>query len=248
MASTYKKVQNHPESLAIMLPVYNEEVLCGPCIDAIVRVVKKLPMKSHIIVVDDGSRDNSSYILKEKKQMYSSLLTIITHKKNKGYGGATQSGIQEAIKKRFTWLLHMDADMTNDPKYIPAFLRAATNQIDCVKASRYIRGSKVINVSVKRRVVSLVGNYVAHFLFGVGVIDCTNGFRMVRVEKLRKLKFKEHNFSIILEELYYLKQHQAKFKEIPYTLTTRTSTVSHFSYKPQIFIDYFKYAFLSFFA
>jgi len=60
---------------------------------------------------------------------------------------------------------------------------------------------------------------------------------------LKGIKFKENNFSIILEELYYLKKRDARFLEIPNVLYARTNTTSHFKYKPKIFYDYFKYAF-----
>jgi len=227
--------------------MFNEEHTCAVCIDRVIQVMKKLPVKAKLLVIDDGSSDKTPQIIKQKRNMYKTLLTIITHKKNKGYGAATQTGISFAIKKNYTWILHMDSDLTNDPKYIPAFLQARDKKIDCVKASRYIRGSIIKNVTLYRRVISLFGNYIAHFLFGVGILDCTNGFRMVRVKKLKGLIFSETNFSIILEELYQLKKKRARFTEISYTLTARKHTRSHFSYKPKVFVDYFKYALLSFF-
>ena len=98
-----------------------------------------------------------------------------------------------------------------------------------------------INVPRYRKLISQVGNYIASILFRIGIKDCTNGFRMVRLELLNGVKFKENDFSIILEELYYLKKNGAMFKEIPYTLTSRRDSISHFSYKPKTFYNYFKY-------
>jgi len=228
--------------------MFNEAQIASLSIDRIIAVIKKLPLPTILIVIDDGSSDATPHILAKKAKIYKNLLLVLTHKKNKGYGGATQTGINEAIKRHATWILHMDSDLTNDPKYIPRFLKKASENVDCVKASRYIHGSVVKHVPAYRRLISYVGNYMAHFLFGVGIIDCTNGFRLVRTEKMKGLKFKERNFSLILEELYYLKKRNAKFSEIPYTLTARRYSSSHFSYKPQVFLDYFKYAFLSFFV
>ncbi len=135
----------------------------------------------------------------------------------------------------------MDSDLTNDPKYIYDFACEMSDRYDCIKASRYIKGGKVVNVPLYRRIFSLVGNQLAAYIFRVGIRDCTNGFRMIRLKKLEGIRFKEKNFSIILEELYYLKKMGAKFKEIPNILTARKDSQSHFTYKPKIFYDYFKY-------
>lgn len=234
-------------SIAIIIPAYNEEKVIGHCVDKVIDAIRDISLPITIIVINDGSKDQTGTILVNKEKKYKKNLIVLTHKKNKGYGGATQTGISYALKHGFTWGIHMDSDLTNDPKYIRSFASFAQGDIDCIKASRYIKKSKIKNVPYWRIVISSVGNFIAFFLFHIGIRDLTNGFRMVRLEKLKKVKFKENNFSIILEELYYLKKAHAKFTEIPYTLTARTNTASHFNYKPKIFWDYIKYAIKSFF-
>lgn len=240
------ELKSKRNSVAIIIPMYNEEKVGGKCIDEVVRVIKDVKIPIKIIIVNDGSFDNTKTVLNEKLNQYKKHLIIKTHKKNKGYGAATQTGISIAISMGSSWALHMDSDLTNDPKYIPHFLRFINSKYDCIKASRYIKDSKVINVTSFRRLISVVGNYVAHHLFNVGIKDCTNGFRIVRLEKLKGLTLKEKDFSVILEELYYLKKKRAKFTEIPYVLSARSNSKSHFIYKPKIFVDYFKYALRSF--
>jgi dolichol-phosphate mannosyltransferase len=228
-------------SLAIIIPMYNEEKVASVCIDTVMKVISNLKTPTSLLIINDGSLDKTENILQEKLKKYRRKLIVITHKKNKGYGAALQTGMKQANKMGFEWALHMDSDLTNDPKYIPQFIKHMSEKYDCVKASRYIKHAKVINVPRYRRIVSIVGNYLAASLFRVGIKDCTNGFRMVRLDKLKGLTFQENNFSIILEELYYLKKRGARFTEIPYTLTARTNSQSHFTYKPKIFYDYFKY-------
>lgn len=221
--------------------MFNEEKVAAQCIDAVQKVLKKIKQQTILIVVNDGSVDDTKKILLQKQKQYKKKLVVISYKKNKGYGGASAIGIKKALQLGYTWGLHMDSDLTNHPKYISDFIVAASPEVDCIKASRYIQKGKVINVPFYRRIVSLIGNYTASFFFNVGIKDCTNGFRMVRLEKLKGISFKEKNFSIILEELYYLKKRHARFKEIPNILTARTDSQSHFTYKPKIFYDYFKY-------
>ncbi len=227
--------------------MHNEEKTAVRCIDEVIKNISTLSIKVKLVVINDGSSDGTSRILKEKSIIYKKYLDILTHKKNKGYGAATQTGISYALENNFSWCLHMDSDLTNDPKYIKHFVAEMSSNYDCIKASRYVSNGKVENVSFIRQLISTLGNSLASFLFGVGIKDCTNGFRMVKTEVLKSIIFKENNFSIILEELYYLKRKGARFKEIPYTLTARKNSQSHFRYTLGIFKDYFKYAFKALF-
>lgn len=240
MESKSKKI-----SLAVIIPMFNEEKVASTSIDAVMKVLSSLKIPTTLLIINDGSADKTKEILDKKQKKYGRKLTIITHKKNKGYGAALQTGTKKAFELGYTWGLHMDSDQTNDPKYIPNFIKHVGENYDCIKASRYIKGSRIINVSRFRRYVSIIGNLIAARLFNVGIKDCTNGFRMVRLSLLKDVAFKENSFSIILEELYYLKKKHARFKEIPYTLTARTNSTSHFAYKPRTFYDYIKYAFKS---
>lgn len=238
--------KSNQHSLAIIIPVFNEGKIIAKTIEEAIKELRKVKIPTSLIMVNDGSSDATSNVLTEKQKAYKKNLIVLTHKKNKGYGAALQTGITYAIKQNYEFYLTMDSDLTNPPKYIHDFVKKMSRNIDCVKASRYIKGSKVIDVSTFRVFVSKAGNYVASLLFGVGVKDCTNGFKMVRLELLRGIKFQENNFSIILEELYYLKKRKAKFAEIPNVLYARTNTKSHFRYTPKIFYDYFKYGIKAF--
>jgi glycosyltransferase involved in cell wall biosynthesis len=236
------ELKSKKNSLAVIIPMFNEEKVAAACIDAVIKILKTIKIPTVLVVINDGSSDKTQEILEKKQKKYGKKLVVITHKKNKGYGAALQTGMKKALQLHYTWGLHMDSDLTNDPKYIHDFAKHVDEEYDCIKASRYIKGAATRNVPVFRRFVSIVGNFAASGLFNVGIRDCTNGFRMVRLNILKDVTFQENNFSIILEELYYLKKKHAKFKEIPYILTARTNSISHFVYKPKTFYDYFKYA------
>jgi len=235
-------------SIAIIIPMYNEEVSASNCVDKVVKELSKIKNFTKLLAINDGSKDKTLEILNQKHKVYKNKVEVISYPKNKGYGHALSTGIKQAIKDGFEYYITMDSDLTNDPKYIHDFINAMSNKVDCVKASRYIDNGKVLNVPLFRRVVSIVGNNLAELFLGLGIKDYTNGFKMVRLSLLKGVKFKENNFSIILEEIYHLKKRGAKFAEIPNTLTVRKNSKSHFRYTPEIFYDYFKYLVLSLFA
>lgn len=227
--------------------MYNEETGAGQCIDTVMKSLSDLDSKTVLIVVNDGSKDKTLTILKKKQKKYRSKLIIVTYSKNRGYGGALREGTKYARKMLMEYVLFMDSDLTNNPKYIADFVKVLPRGYDCVKASRFITGGKMVGVPFKRSIYSKLGNMVIRNLFRVGIRDCTNGFRMIKLEKIKGIRFQENNFSIILEELYYLKKSHASFFEIPTVLTSRKKGKSNFFYTPHLLYDYYKYAIKAFF-
>lgn len=236
MASKFDK-----RSLCVIIPMHNEEKGAAQCIDAVLNTIKTLPLKTKLIIVNDGSIDSTKHILTQKQKKYRSQITIVNHILNRGYGKALQNGIQEALKQNFEYGIFMDSDLTNNPAYIVDFLKEIPKNYDCVKASRYTKGGSVLKVPFKKQIISVLGNTLASFCFNLGIKDCTNGFRMIKLSKLKNVRFHENSFPIILEELYVLKRMNAKCKEIPYILTSRKFSTSHFTYTPKIFFSYLKY-------
>jgi dolichol-phosphate mannosyltransferase len=141
----------------------------------------------------------------------------------------------------------MDSDLTNDPNLIPLFEKAVQQPVDVVKASRYIPTGGMSGVPWQRQIVSWIGNRVASLLCNVGIRDCTNGFRAVRLALLKNVAFQERGFPSIVEELYLLKRAGARFAEVPYVLTARTDNQagSKFRYNFQTFYRYLKYCLLA---
>jgi len=237
---------NH--SLCVIVPVFNEDDKIQLCIRSILSVLQKLLIPNLLLIVNDGSTDKTEQIVKKEVEKQNQSLVLISHQRNRGYGAALQTGIQEAIKRGYGYCLFIDSDLTNDPKYIPEFVNKMSTRIDCVKASRYITGGGTVNVPIYRQIISQIGNFVSRNLFRIGIHDCTNGFRMVRLKLLKDIHFQEHDFSMILEELYYLKKKGARFTEFPNTLKARISTNSHFHYNLTTFWQYLKYAIMAAFT
>lgn len=228
-------------SLAIIIPMYNEELGAQKCIDQILQTIKSISHPIQLVIVNDGSSDGTEKILLSAEKMNKKILKIATYKKNRGYGGALQEGIRVAVKNHNEYGLFMDSDLTNNPKYIKDFVKMIPQNYDLVKASRYIQGGKN-NVQFKRRFFSMTASLISRSLFRIGIKDCTNGFRMVRLSMIKDISFRENSFPIILEELYHLKKKKAKVCEIPNILTARKNSVSHFHYNYATIWGYAKYA------
>ena len=74
----------------------------------------------------------------------------------------------------------MDADLTQDPKYINDFIDLMNKDIDLIKATRYSNGGGTDGVPFQRKIISLCGNYIAKFFMKLPITDYTNGFRAIK--------------------------------------------------------------------
>src|SRR5579872_7232648 len=160
--------KRNSQKLAVVIPMYNEEKIARECIEKVIKQLKSLTIVSKLIIVNDGSLDKTITIVNRMRNKYPNKLIAINHKQNRGFGAANITGIKKALDLNFDWCLHMDSNLTNDPKYIKTFARYMSTDYDCIKASRYIKDSSVIGVPKYRRIISVVGNVLASYLFGVG--------------------------------------------------------------------------------
>ena len=132
----------------------------------------------------------------------------------------------------------MDADLTNHPRFLKNFVKQIPKNVDCVKASRYIRGGGMVGVPLYRQIFSTLGNKLVNLFFKMSLHDYTNGFRMVRVAAVEKIQYTKNDFSVLLEEMYYLKMMNARCTEVPHVLTNRVASSSHFVYSFSLVKNY----------
>lgn len=234
----------HTAKFAIIIPMYNEEANAERCVRAVCQVLRSDVPQAMLFAVNDGSKDATPTILARLAQEGLPLV-FVDQNPNGGYGAALMAGARRAYQDGFTYGLFMDSDLTNDPALIPQFAaKMAAGQFDLVKGSRYVRGGGMRGVPWQRQAVTILGNKVASILFGLGIKDCTNGFRAVRLSLIHDATFHERGFPIILEELLLLKKRGARVSELPYTLTSRAADQgqSKFSYSAPVVASYLKYA------
>lgn len=241
------KTPNEPPSFVVALPMYNEEVCAEKCIRSIFSVLNNTNIQNGIVVVNDGSQDNTSFILEELKKEFDRLY-IIEHPVNQGYGSAIISAYRFGIEYGYDYVLFMDADLTQDPRFILAFLPHMANGVDLIKASRYIKGSRVFGVSRFRMIVSLFGNVFARMAFRLPITDYTNGFRAVKTSVAEQFRLESSHFEILVEEMWQAKYFAKSFSEVSYLLRARANAKdSKFQYTWTVYKQYLRYCLYSLF-
>lgn len=169
-------------SLSVVIPVFNEEDGIGLTLGRLEAVrdrLKEVGFQSvEVIVVDDGSQDTTSAIVKE----YSSV-RLIEHGRNKGYGAAIQAGFLSA---QGDYLAFLDADGTYPPESLPALCEAAlTRQFDIVVGSR--RSGAATSMPLSRRLGNTMWSGLVSLSGRGRVEDPASGMRVLRRSALSRL-------------------------------------------------------------
>jgi glycosyltransferase involved in cell wall biosynthesis len=237
-------MKRYSMKVCVVIPMYNEEAVAQHSIRTILGYTRKLPPVTNILIVNDGSKDGTENIVRQiLSEPENEGIQLVSHEENQGYGAALRTGIRFAVEKKYDYILFMDSDLTNHPRYLKTFHERMTEGWDYIKASRYARGGATVGVPWQHRMLSVMGNLLAKVLYRLPLTDLTNGFRAVKVDIVKKMDLKEPGFSIIMEELYHVKYLAKSFCDIPYVLTSRKNGQgkSKFSYGPRTYLRYLKY-------
>lgn len=167
-------------NICVLVPAYNEAE----------KLKKLLPqLKEYnldIIVIDDGSRDETSNAAKE------SGVEVIRHEKNSGKGKALQTGFDFILKKNYDAVITMDADLQHDTCHIPEFIAAyETDNADIILGDRMLRPE---NMPRLRYWTNRFTSGIISILTGCHMRDTQSGFRLIKREVLREVKLSTSRF------------------------------------------------------
>jgi dolichol-phosphate mannosyltransferase len=229
-------------SLGVVVPVYNEQATIERGLRAIVDVARRYEGEALAIAVDDGSSDGSLAIL-ERLGTELDLLGVSRHEANQGYGAALRTGARRARQLELDYVAFIDSDLTNPPEDLLVIGRLAAEGHRYIKASRFAAGGSMAGVPLRRRSVSRAGNLVGAALFGAGIRDVTNGFRVVRLADYALWPLREPGFAAIVEELYWARRDGLEVVEFPTVLTARGEDQrgSAFPYSAGLIRSYLRY-------
>ncbi len=210
----------------LVLPAFNEEDALPPLLGRVARVRQALGIDISVVVVDDGSSDQTSAVA----QVWSRRLPLVIerHPENLGLGQTVRDGLLKAMEcsSADDVIVVMDADNTHAPELVDTMLAAITDGSDVVIASRYQTGSRVRGLSRFRLILSHSASYVFRaFLPLEGVRDYTCGFRAYRCTLLQRMATtagsdfcSRAGFECMVDLLLAAAEEGARFSEVPLDL------------------------------
>ena len=219
----------------IVIPTYNEI----ENIEIILKKVFVLDLGFDILIVDDNSPDKTYEKVQEiiDANSYNGQLHLLIREQKEGLGKAYVAGFKWCLERDYFCIIEMDADLSHDPKYLPAFLENI-KEYDLVIGSRYVEGGGVVNWSLLRKLISFGGSTYARTILGISIKDVTGGFKCFRREVLEAIDLDgiiSAGYAFQIEMNYRTILKGFKVKEVPIIFGDRIAGKSKMSKK--IFIE-----------
>ena len=188
----------------LIIPAFNEEKAIGDIIE------KSFQYVDDILVVDDGSRDNTYEIVKNTDAL------IIRHETNLGKGVALRDAFNYI--SGYDIVVTIDGDGQHDPSEIPKLIKPIKEaKADLVNGSRYLDGFDD-DTPAYRRVGQRVLDIATNITSGTSVTDSQSGFRAFKGDTIKYYRFRDTGFGIESEMLADASENNLKIIEVPITV------------------------------
>jgi glycosyltransferase involved in cell wall biosynthesis len=193
--------------LSVIVPVFNER----QSVENIIKKIKEVPLEKELIVVDDGSTDGTSEILRKIPD-----IKLILHPKNQGKGSAIRSGLKIATGE---FVIIQDADLEYNPADYLRLLAGFTDlKIGAVYGSRFKGNSQFLFLSKLANYILVI---LTNLLYKAKLSDMETCYKMVRRDVLLSLNLSAQRFEIEPEITAKLLRKRVKIKEVPINYNAR---------------------------
>ena len=205
-----------PAKTIILIPAYNAALQ----LEKLITQIKVLAPAIDILVINDGSTDETISIVKSQN------CNVLTNNTNQGKGYSLKRGFVYAVDKEFDYLITIDADLQHCPEDIPRFISNAGEDQIAIGTRDLSIGNMPLSRWLSNNLTSLMVS-----IFGGKVIrDSQSGFRMFDLKVLKKMKAESHRFDFESELLFQTGLFNIKIKEMPIRTiyNNENSSISHF--------------------
>jgi glycosyltransferase involved in cell wall biosynthesis len=178
-------------SISVFFPAYNDAPSLPALVERAFAVLAEHSSDYEVIVVNDGSRDNTGEVLERLRERFAPHMRVITHPENRGYGGALRSGFAAASKEL---VFYTDGDGQYDVGELPKLLALLDPGIGLVNGYKLER-----NDPWHRICIGNVYNAFARFIFRIRLRDIDCDFRLVRRCLVNKIQLTSTSGTICVE-------------------------------------------------
>ncbi len=193
--------------IAAVIPAYNESKRLGDVIKKTKKFVNR------VIVVDDGSKDNTFDVAKKNADI------VLRNVVNMGKGFALKAGFEEAVRERADAIVMLDADGQHDPAEIPKLLAG-------LKKSDFVVGVRDFSkMPFRARFANNILTLIFRVLFFMNAGDSQSGFRAVKTRIYSRIKWKSNSYGVETEMLANAAKKKIAYSEVP------IKTIYHEIYK-----------------
>jgi dolichyl-phosphate beta-glucosyltransferase len=220
-----------PLDLSIIVPAYNEQDLIVNTLETLQNYLMKRRESFEIIVVDDGSGDNTVSLVEEWGGSHGGNLRLLINHENMGKGFSVRRAVEESAGQ---YLIFIDADLPYDLNAIDGFLDALLHGHDLAIGSRVLPGSEVKGVPALRFFAGQVFSWMVQIFLSLGVPDTQCGFKSFKADSAREIfrRLTISGFGFDVELLYIARKLKYRIKPVAvrmihHRLGSRVRLVNH---------------------
>jgi glycosyltransferase involved in cell wall biosynthesis len=178
-------------SLSVFFPAYNDAPSLPKLLAKTFDALELHVADYEVIVVNDGSYDNTAAVLEQLRAQYGARLRVVTHPRNRGYGGALRSGF-EAARKEFVF--YTDGDSQYDVGELPRLLDLVGPDTGLVNGFKLERHDPAHRVWIGKTY-----NFCARLLFRIRIRDIDCDYRLIRRSLLQQIHLTSTSGTICVE-------------------------------------------------
>jgi glycosyltransferase involved in cell wall biosynthesis len=193
-------------SLSVFFPAYNDAPSIGPLVRKTFEILREHVADYEVIVVNDGSRDNTAVVLEDLCREFAPFLRVVTHPDNRGYGGALRSGFAAAAKD---CVFYTDGDGQYDVSELPSLLEKMTPDTGLVNGFKLERQDPAHRIWIGN-----VYNFCARLLFRIRIRDIDCDYRLMRRALLNHIRLTSTSGTICVELVRKLELSGCKIEEV----------------------------------
>lgn len=193
-------------SLSVFFPAYNDAPSLPGLIGRTFEVLEQYAGDYEVIVVNDGSYDNTGEVLEELRRKYAPWMRVVTHPQNRGYGGALRSGFAAATKE---WVFYTDGDGQYDVGELPKLMALAGPETGLVNGYKLERHDPAHRIWI-----GSTYNFCARLLFRIRIRDIDCDYRLIRRTLLERFQLTSTSGTICVELVRKLELSGCRVEEV----------------------------------
>jgi dolichol-phosphate mannosyltransferase len=185
-----------------------------------------------VLVIDDGSPDGTGRVADELAAEHPDRVSVMHRTGARGLGRSYLDGFRVAVASDADFVCQMDADLSHDPRFLPAMMASAADGAGLTIGSRYMEGGSVENWPLRRVMLSAFANTYIRTATGLRVRDCTSGYRCWRREALARLPLDTitaEGYSFLVEVTFQAAAAGVRIGEVPIVFVERRQGTSKLS-------------------